>query len=184
MQMTAVPEPLRAVLAGFSSERRLYALAADGGATPSDALMVEAFFAADQLLDTGERDIIALSTSAHLDLASFLGKRMGLDVSLADGSRTRFSGQVSRIAMLGSEGGLARYRIVLTPWLSCLRHVRNSRVWQDSSVTDIVDAVLGGYAPDALWRWSDEVAAFMAESERAAIAANTASPTTTSSSVC
>ncbi|OFA04863.1 type VI secretion system Vgr family protein [Duganella sp. HH101] len=157
--MTEVPEQLRASLAGFSSERRLYALTVDG-ANPDD-LMVEAFFADDPLQGVGERDIIALSPSAHLDLASLLGKRAVLEVSLADGSRARFSGHVSQAGMLGSEGGLARYRLRLTPWLSRLRHVRNSRVWQDSSVVDIVDAVLGGYAPDALWRWSGDVAAFM-----------------------
>ena len=123
--------------------------------------MVEAFFADDPVQGVGERDIIALSTSAYLDLAGLLGKRAVLEVSLADGSRARFSGHVSQAGMLGSEGGLARYRLRLTPWLSRLRHVRNSRVWQDSSVTDIVDAVLGDYAPDALWRWSGDVAAFM-----------------------
>ncbi|WP_444844956.1 type VI secretion system Vgr family protein [Duganella caerulea] len=157
--MTLVPEQLRALLAGFSSERRLYALTVDGAA--ADTLMVEAFFADDPLQGVGERDIIALSPSAYLDLSSLLGKRAVLEVSLADGSRARFSGHVSQAGMLGSEGGLARYRLRLTPWLWRLRHVRNSRVWQDSSVTDIVDTVLGGYAPDALWRWSGDVAAFM-----------------------
>lgn len=86
--MTEVTEQLRASLAGFSSERRLYALTVDG-ANPDD-LMVEAFFADDPLQGVDERDIIALSPSAHLNLAD----------------------------LLGSEGGPARYRLRLTPWLS------------------------------------------------------------------
>jgi uncharacterized protein involved in type VI secretion and phage assembly len=43
--------------------------------------------------------------------------------------------------MLGSEGGLARFRLRLTPWLWRLSQVRNSRVWQDKTVVDIIDDV-------------------------------------------
>jgi len=43
--------------------------------------------------------------------------------------------------MLGSDGGLARYRVRISPWLWRLGQVRNSRVWQDKTVIGMVDSV-------------------------------------------
>ncbi|QKY11843.1 type VI secretion system tip protein VgrG [Janthinobacterium lividum] len=147
-------------MAAFNGAARLYALAI-GDDGQDSGLLVEAFAADERLQEVGARDIIALSTSAHVALASLLGQPASLHISLADGTRTQFSGYVSEAAMLGSNGGLARYRLRITPWLFLLTQVRNSRVWQDRSVTAIVDEVLQAYAPYALWRWSDEVASFM-----------------------
>ncbi|WP_230520786.1 type VI secretion system Vgr family protein [Janthinobacterium sp. EB271-G4-7A] len=147
-------------VAAFNGAARLYALAI-GDDGQDSGLLVEAFAADEGLQEVGARDIIALSTSAHVALASLLGQPAALHISLADGTRTQFSGYVSEAAMLGSNGGLARYRLRITPWLFLLTQVRNSRVWQDRSVSAIIDEVLQAYAPDALWRWSDEVASFM-----------------------
>ncbi|MEO7577788.1 MAG: type VI secretion system Vgr family protein, partial [Massilia sp.] len=58
--------------------------------------------------------------------------------------------------------GLARYRVRIAPWMWRLGQVRNSRVWQDKSVIEIVDAVFAAYSPLARWRWSEETAPFMA----------------------
>ncbi|MGK5009105.1 type VI secretion system Vgr family protein [Janthinobacterium sp. MDB2-8] len=147
-------------VAAFNGATRLYALSI-GDDDQDSGLLVEAFAADELLQEVGARDIIALSTSAHVALASLLGQPAALQISLADGTRTQFSGYISAAAMLGSNGGLARYRLRITPWLWLLTQVRNSRVWQDRSVAAIVDEVLQAYAPRALWRWSDEVASFM-----------------------
>ncbi|MFK3736613.1 type VI secretion system Vgr family protein [Massilia sp. TN1-12] len=146
-------------LAGFAADTRLYELRLAGDDSPD--LLVEAFAADDALQSTGTRDLIVLSTSAHLSLSSLLGRQATLDVSLADGSRTAFHGEITHAAMLGSEGGFARYRLRVQSWLWRLTQVRNSRVWQDRSVVDIVDDVFAAYAPAAQWRWSAEVGAFM-----------------------
>jgi len=152
-----------AALAQFSSASRLYELTIEsGGELGSGGLLVEAFLAQDALQATAVRDVIALSTSAHVDLDALLGRRAGLQASLADGSRTTFHGFVSQAALLGSEGGMARYRLRITPWLWLLTQVRASRVWQDRSVPDIVDEVFGSYAPLAAWRWSDDALAELA----------------------
>jgi type VI secretion system secreted protein VgrG len=160
--INALTEQLGAALAAFSSTTRLYAL------TIGDAdsnLLVEAFAAEDAIDEVGARDVIALSTSAYLEPASLLGQPASLLVSLADGSRTGFAGDISEAAILGSDGGFARYRIRISPWLWRLDQVRNSRVWQDKSVIDIVDAVFEAYLPLARWRWSDDTWPFMAETE-------------------
>jgi len=146
-----------AALAQFASESRLYELALEkDGDYGSGGLLVEAFLADDCLQEIATRDIIALSTSASIEPSSLLGQRASLQASLADGSRTAFHGYISHAAMLGSEGGFARYRLRMSSWLWLATQVRNSRVWQDKSVADIVDDVFTGFAPFAKWRWSDD----------------------------
>jgi len=160
--MTHALEAL-AALAGFNSVTRLYALRIGDGDTylPGGELLVEAFVADDAVQGLGVRDVIALSTSAAIDPASLLGRPAALEVSLADGTRADFAGEICAAAQLGSNGGLARYRVRIAHWVWRLAHVRNSRVWQDKSVTDIVDDVFSAYSPAARWRWSDDVGPFM-----------------------
>lgn len=158
-------EQLSNALVQFSSLTRLYQLTVGEGRTEpgSGGLLVEAFCASDALQEVGARDVIVLSTSAHMDLASLLGQAATLDVSLADGTRSRFAGDISEVAMLGSDGGFARYRVRISPWLWRLGQVRNSRVWQDKTVIEIVDSVFEACQPLARWRWSDETSPFMAK---------------------
>ena len=69
--------------------------------------------------------------------------------------------------MLGSDGGLARFRLVVEPWLAFAGHTHDSQVFQSMSVRGIVDAVFGSYigrgrlAP--AWRWELADAAVYAE---------------------
>jgi Rhs element Vgr protein len=159
---------LTAALAEFSDASRLYALRLrnEAGAIKAGKLLVEAFVASDTLQEIGVRDVIVLSTSAHVALEPLLGQEAALEISLADGTRVSFGGEVSEVAMLGTDGGLARYRIRLSPWMWPLGQVRNSRVWQEKSVIEIVDSVFAAYLPQAKWRWSTESGPFMANAMR------------------
>jgi type VI secretion system secreted protein VgrG len=161
---SALTDQIYAALAEFSAASRLYALTIGDGSAQlgSGGLMVEAFAADDVVQGVRGRDVIAVSTDAHIKLAPLLGQSATLEVSLADGTRTKFAGDISEVAMLGSDGGLGRYRLRLSPWMWRLSQVRNSRVWQDKSVIDIVESVFAAYMPLAQWRWSDETGPFMA----------------------
>ncbi|SFD73124.1 type VI secretion system Vgr family protein [Massilia yuzhufengensis] len=160
----ALAEQLATASALFSSENRLYELTVgDGSTNPGiGSLLVEAFIADEALNELSVRDVIVLSTSIHVEFEKLLGRPARMEISLADGTRACFQGEVSEVAMLGSDGGFARYRIRLSPWLWRLGQVRNSRVWQDKTVIEIVDSVFGAYLPAARWRWSDETSSFMA----------------------
>lgn len=157
----ALIEEVSAALAEFSGTTRLIDLRI--GERDEYGLLVEAFAAEEAVQEVGLRDVIALSTSAYIQITALLGQPATLELSLANGTRTRFSGEVCEAAMLGSDGGLARYRIRLAPWIWRLAHVRNCRVWQDKRVIDIVDAVFADYRPAARWRWSDETGSFMVD---------------------
>ena len=56
---------------------------------------------------------------------------------------------------------MTRYRLEVSHWIWRLGQVRNSRVWQDKSVAEIIDSVFSSYLPLAKWRWSDEAGQFM-----------------------
>lgn len=154
----AYAEQLSRMLVQWSSASRLYELAVGDKRRKfsSGELLVEAFLAVDTVYEVGTRDVIVLSTSAHADLDALLGQPASLEISLADGSRARFAGEIDEVAMLGSDGGFARYRLRISPWAWRLGQVRNSRVWQDKTVMQIVDAVFAPYRPQARWRWSAE----------------------------
>lgn len=156
-------ERIAVALAQFSSETRMYSLTLDDDAANpgSNELLVEAFVADDEVQRIGGRDVIVLSTDAHVPLEPLLGRRAALEVSLADGSRTSFAGDITEVALLGSDGGFARYQLRLSPWLWRLSQMRNCRVWEDTTVIDIIDSVFASYLPLARWRWSDEVGPFM-----------------------
>lgn len=99
----------------------------------------------------------ALAGDAHLELKSLIGQPVTLQLLLADGSLRPWHGHVTRFALLGSDGGLARYRLVIQPWLAFLAHNQDSWVFQDQTVMEIVDEIFNGYAGQGTlkpqWRW-------------------------------
>ena len=113
-------------------------------------------------LITGYRlELTALSYQTDIPLTPALGQPVLLELLTAQ-SRTElrpFHGHITRFERLGSDGGLTRYRLTIEPWLSLLRHRRDSTVYQDMSVIDILNAVLrdgagegeGAYTP--AWRF-------------------------------
>ncbi|QOY94871.1 type VI secretion system tip protein VgrG [Massilia sp. UMI-21] len=154
----SLTDKITAALVEFSSKTRLYGLGFedDTAHLGADKLLVEAFAANDEVQGIGWRDIIVLSLDAHVPLEPLLGKQSRLELRLANGGLSVFAGEITDIAMLGSDGGLARHRLRLSPWLWRLSKVRNCRVWQDKNIVEIVDAVFSAYLPLARWRWSVE----------------------------
>ncbi|MEY2843245.1 MAG: hypothetical protein RI920_1282, partial [Pseudomonadota bacterium] len=104
-------------------------------------------------------ELLALSTNAHLSLKDLIGQPVRLDL-LTQQSATvlrPFHGHVTAFALLGSDGGLARYKLTIEPWLSFLAERQDAWVFQDQTVPQIIDAVLGDYAAQGqlapAWRW-------------------------------
>jgi type VI secretion system secreted protein VgrG len=48
-------------------------------------------------------------------------------------------------ALVGSDGGLARYRLVIEPWLAFLAHRQDSWVFQNASVIDVIEELFADY---------------------------------------
>ncbi|WP_235318749.1 type VI secretion system Vgr family protein [Lysobacter sp. A03] len=138
----------------------MYALSVGGA---SADLIVERWQGRESLSQGFEWWIDALSTDAGLDLDALLGQSATLSIRAADGGRIPRSGLIRQAECVGSDGGLARYRLCLVPWTWLLTQGRHSRVFQDRTVLEIVEAVFEDYAPLANWQVGDEVGPFLAE---------------------
>lgn len=140
---------LTALAAGLLSQKnRLLALET---ALPSTTLVVERLAGTEGVNTLGGFEIDCLSPSAHLDVAPLIGEEVTLRLTQGDGSPRTWHGYVMQAAALGADGGLARYRLSLQPWLALLAHRRDSFLFQDATALQIVEEVFKDY-PQANWR--------------------------------
>ncbi|RBC17499.1 contractile injection system protein, VgrG/Pvc8 family, partial [Xanthomonas oryzae] len=143
----------------LSDSGRLYRLQLPGG----DVQVVERWSGSERLSGGFEWWVDVLSTQAGLPLEAWLGRRATLYTRLADGDESPRTGLIHDAYVLGSDGGLARYRVGLVPWTWWLSQGRHSRVFQERTLVQIVEAVFADYAPMASWQWSEETSAFLAQ---------------------
>lgn len=143
--------------AGFEQRHRLLVLHTPLGA---NRLLAETFEGVESIDDGGFRfELTALSDDAHIPLKRLIGQAVRLDLQTAQ-SRSElrpFHGHVTQADLIASNGGFARYRLVIEPWLAFLRYRQDSFLFQDMSVFDIVDAVFADYQAQGKlmprWRW-------------------------------
>jgi type VI secretion system secreted protein VgrG len=94
-------------------------------------------------LSVGYRYVLdCLSADTHLELKRLLGQAAEISLLLPDGGHRLLCGLVTHAAQAGADGGFAKYVLTLEPALATLAHRRNSRVFQDKSVPEIVSGVL------------------------------------------
>src|SRR5690606_12458236 len=65
------------------------------------------------------------------------------------GAKRYLTGDVTRFSYVGQEAGgvrLARYRATVCPWLWYLTRNRDCKIYQNKSVVEILDEVLGSYS--------------------------------------
>jgi type VI secretion system secreted protein VgrG len=84
-----------------------------------------------------------LSLSPQVDLSKIVGDTITVGMDLPGGGTRYFHGYVTRVALVGTYGGHARYRATLHPWLHLLSGRVNSRIFQNKSVPDIAKALFG-----------------------------------------
>ncbi|WMJ69521.1 type VI secretion system Vgr family protein [Stenotrophomonas sp. 24(2023)] len=151
-----------AQLAGLGDAQRLYRLESQN----VQGCTVERWRGHDGLGTHAVTDVDLLSTHGDIDLRALPGTRATLVTRTADGGQWERSGLVADAHRLGSDGGLVRYRLQLVSWTWWLQHARHSRVFQEQDTRAIIDAVLGGHADIACWRWADSVASFLGDRVR------------------
>jgi len=156
--MVSPTELANLLRAAFTQANRLLRLETPLG---PNVLLPEQLDAAEHIDDGGFRlELTALSDNADIDSAKLLGQPVRLDL-LTQQSRSTlrpFHGHVTRFEQIGANGGLVRYRLVIEPWLAFLRHRRDSFLFQDMSVIEVIDSLFGDYNGQGrlvpAWRWS------------------------------
>jgi type VI secretion system secreted protein VgrG len=132
-------------LAGrYGQHRRVLKLTTPLG---EDVLLAEHLRGSEGLSEGFRLEVAALSLDASIPLKTLIGQPVLLEL-LTDGlapTRT-FHGHVTAAGLVGANGGFARYRLTIEPWTRFLALGRDSRVFQDMSVCDILDAVFQPWA--------------------------------------
>ena len=147
--------------AGWRQTDRLLTLTTPAG---PDVLLAETVRIDEALGPVAEHagyriDLTALSPDAHLQLTELLGQPVRLDLQTAASriERRPFHGHITQITREGSDGGFARYRLIIEPWLAFLGHTQDNYLFQDKSVIDIVDELLSDWKDQGklvpAWRW-------------------------------
>lgn len=138
----AITSTLAALFTSYTQNTRLLRLSTPLG---SDTLLAESVHGEEGLSSGFSFTITALSLDAHLSLRSLLGQAVLLELLTSDNSCRPFHGHVTTVEQSGANGGLARYTLTLAPWTAFLAHNRDSRVFQQKTVCDILDAVFAGW---------------------------------------
>jgi len=132
-------------LAGrYVQHRRVLKLTTPVG---GDALLAESLRGSEGLSEGFRLEVAALSLDAAIPLKSLVGQPVLLELQTeGSGANRAFHGHVTSAELNGANGGFARYRLVVEPWTRFLSLGRDSRVFQDMSVCDILDAVFQPWA--------------------------------------
>jgi type VI secretion system secreted protein VgrG len=145
----------------FDTDTRLHHIECDG---PLSKGLVEAWCLREELNQPWRLEASVLALRVGLDLDEMVGKRLDLRSTLSEGSEFWRGGMIVQATADDSDGGFARYRLVVVPWVDLLKHTRRSQVWQEKSVIEILESVFSQYSAYASWRWADCVAAHLARS--------------------
>lgn len=140
----------------FTQESRLLRLHTPLG---PDKLLVECLRGEEQVSACFSFQVSVLSTDAHIELKLLLGQPVLVELltAIPEMIWRPFHGHVTSVECVGANGGFARYRITIEPWCAFLKPGRDSRMFQDKSVFDILDAVFGSLRPTGMlavdWRY-------------------------------
>lgn len=148
--------------AGWNQNARLLTLTTPARA---DALLAETARIDEALGPLSEHagfriELTALAANAHQSLSALLGRpaRLDLQTSFSRTALRPFHGHITEVTRLGADGGFARYRLIIEPWLAFLGHNRDHYLFQDKTVIEIVDELLADWKGHAqlapAWRWA------------------------------
>ncbi|MCK0745853.1 type VI secretion system Vgr family protein, partial [Chromohalobacter nigrandesensis] len=86
-----------------------------------------------------------ISQQNDLELKTLMAQPAKLSILQADGSYRQLHGLVAEAALLGEDGGVTYYQLTLVPWLAMLKLGRDSRIFQDHSVVEVLTQVFDGH---------------------------------------
>ncbi|MDR7273008.1 type VI secretion system secreted protein VgrG [Pelomonas saccharophila] len=98
-------------------------------------------------------NVSLLGVRESIDLHALLGSRA--NVTIEHGAKRHFNGFITEAQRGERRGRFDSYRITMRPWTWFATKSRNSQVFQNKSVKDIVTAVLTPYSADFAWRLQD-----------------------------
>ncbi|AJX30640.1 type VI secretion system Vgr family protein [Burkholderia oklahomensis] len=155
--MSIHTDVLRALFGGWSQHDRFLWVTTPLGA---NAIVAESLHGWEALDHGGFRfQLTALTENPSLPLAQLIGAPILIEWQAAEGrdARRPFHGHVIAAELIGYNGGLARVRLVVEPWLSLLRQRVDSYNHQNASIVEITEQIFRRHTRGAIapaWRWA------------------------------
>ena len=137
---------------GISQHARLLTLTHTHTETRPDNFVVERMQGYEAVNDLFRFDLDVLSVNTMLNLAPLLGEPFTLRLLLADGSYKAWHGYCTESRWEGTDGGVARYKLRLEPFLAFLRLRTDSFIFQGKNTQEIITELMADY-PQAHFRF-------------------------------
>src|SRR5882757_10075248 len=109
---------------------------------PDLDMVVERFWGWEGVNEGFWFEVDCLSRETLPEAHSLLGTEVGIGLLQADGRYRHWYGGVSSVTLMGGEGALLRYRLVLQPWLNFLAHRYDARIFKELDAIEIVQQVV------------------------------------------
>ena len=106
-----------------------------------DILCLEQFEGVEALGDLFEFNIYAISEQANLNFDPALGKSCTIKLKTYQGKTRLLDGILVQAQSIEKKENYFRYRLMLRPWFSLLRHQANCRIFLDKKVTEIIQDI-------------------------------------------
>lgn len=107
--------------------------------TLNDKVFLQRIDGTQQLNQGVHLQLICLATDATIPLKQFIGSQVAIDIVTDTSQPTRTTGIITKADAGASDGSLTIYRLTVEDPTSLFKYRRNSRVFMNKSVLDIVD---------------------------------------------
>jgi type VI secretion system secreted protein VgrG len=108
-------------------------------------LFVHAFKGVEAFNEDFEFEVDLASLNAHIELKEVMTKPMVVAIKQTDGSERYVSGYVAAFRFVKSDAGWAFYRARLVPWTYFLTRNKDSRIFQQKNVRQVLEDIFGEY---------------------------------------
>ena len=148
--MWMLPEQRKNKMPEFTQENRIIEIITPLG---KDELLLTGFNGQEGISRLFQFDLRMMSENRSIKFEDIVGKKVTVKVLLPDGEPRHINGVISSFAQGGSsmlEDGdkptvFSHYHATMIPWLWFLTQTRDSRIFQEMSVPDILEKVFKDY---------------------------------------
>ncbi|SEF73681.1 type VI secretion system Vgr family protein [Marinobacterium lutimaris] len=115
------------------------------GSTSGAALIPHRLVGEQRVSEPYRYVVDCFSQQGDIELKTLMAQPASLSLLQASGGYQTLHGLVSEACMLGEDGGVTYYQLTIVPWLEMLKLGRDSRLFQDRSVVDVLTEVFNGH---------------------------------------
>jgi type VI secretion system secreted protein VgrG len=132
--------------------RRLMRLRFPRDDAPAAMMAVNAFRGRESMSRDFEFVVEILCDNARIALKDVVGRMVTVELVREDGTLRCFNGYVFEFRFVRTDGGLARYEMVLRPWLAFLHLRRDNHLFHGKTIREQSESIFDDY-DGRDWRW-------------------------------